>query len=72
MGVKNIPLDSQTLTVPARPGPTLSDWTGSFAECTSTPNLRGWTGPFTEFTLGECSACIYAHASMRTPLALSG
>jgi len=47
--------------------PTLSDWTGLFAEYTPAPHLSGWTGPFTERTLGEYSAHIcprmYAHSA---------
>jgi hypothetical protein len=34
-------------------------------------SLRGETGPFTECTLGEYSTCIYAHACLRTQLAIS-
>jgi hypothetical protein len=56
-------------TVQSR-SPTLSDWTGSFAECTPAPHLRDWTGPFTECTLGVCSACIYAYACMRNQLVI--
>jgi len=29
---------------------TLSDWTGSFTECTPAPHLRDWTGSFAEHT----------------------
>jgi hypothetical protein len=47
--------------------PTLSDWTGSFAEYTPAPHLSEWTGPFTEYTLGEYYAHIfppmYAHSA---------